>query len=427
LKTSKGLGLLILFYALFSSGNIYSDDIYPGKTIYFIPSIQAGLTVPLSADSRPGGIVQSDLVVRGFFSEMLNLGFSGEYRFYNQSGITSISAGAGITGGYTFILPSGFSITPDAGLNLIIPISPSPTVFPELDIGCRFNLHLYNRSKIFIDANLCLPFSELQSPLLSFGIGIKESNPAMIPLPEINPELLLSTELFSPDNDGENDTLDIRLNIESPSSVKSWTLKIIDKMNNPVFQREGSRAPEQDLKWNGYSDTGILVSSADDLEVEFIITDKIGRTDILRENFVVDVLIFRENGKYKINIPNIIFPPQSADFAGLTDTEDINKNNQILLRLSEIFKRFSDYSIHIEGHANSEHWRNEEEYSKEQENELLPLSLSRARKIKEGLVILGIDESRVTVEGLGAALPVVPFEDGKNNWKNRRVEFILVK
>ena len=31
------------------------------------------------------------------------------------------------------------------------------------------------------------------------------------------------------------------------------------------------------------------------------------------------------------------------------------------------------------------------------------------------------------MEGLGGTEPVVPFSDLKNRWKNRRVEFILIK
>jgi outer membrane protein OmpA-like peptidoglycan-associated protein len=40
---------------------------------------------------------------------------------------------------------------------------------------------------------------------------------------------------------------------------------------------------------------------------------------------------------------------------------------------------------------------------------------------------LGIAESRITTEGMGASRPIVPFSDLVNRWKDRRVEFILIK
>jgi len=43
------------------------------------------------------------------------------------------------------------------------------------------------------------------------------------------------------------------------------------------------------------------------------------------------------------------------------------------------------------------------------------------------LVENGVDPRRLTVVGLGSSEPVVPFTDVQNRWKNRRVEFVLIK
>ena len=58
---------------------------------------------------------------------------------------------------------------------------------------------------------------------------------------------------------------------------------------------------------------------------------------------------------------------------------------------------------------------------------LVPLSLSRANSVKDALVKRGIDAGRVSTVGLGASNPVVPNSDLQDRWKNRRVEFILIK
>jgi outer membrane protein OmpA-like peptidoglycan-associated protein len=66
--------------------------------------------------------------------------------------------------------------------------------------------------------------------------------------------------------------------------------------------------------------------------------------------------------------------------------------------------------------------------AREQAEELIPLSKeSPADAVKKALVELGLDEGRITTAGLGGAEPVVPFADAVNRWKNRRVEFILIK
>ena len=63
----------------------------------------------------------------------------------------------------------------------------------------------------------------------------------------------------------------------------------------------------------------------------------------------------------------------------------------------------------------------------EESKELIPLSMGRAELVKSMLVQNGVDVRRLSVEGLGSKEPVVSFLDVENRWKNRRVEFILIK
>jgi outer membrane protein OmpA-like peptidoglycan-associated protein len=43
------------------------------------------------------------------------------------------------------------------------------------------------------------------------------------------------------------------------------------------------------------------------------------------------------------------------------------------------------------------------------------------------LVNLGVARSRLSPVGIGGARPLVPYEAHDDWWKNRRVEFILLK
>jgi outer membrane protein OmpA-like peptidoglycan-associated protein len=64
-----------------------------------------------------------------------------------------------------------------------------------------------------------------------------------------------------------------------------------------------------------------------------------------------------------------------------------------------------------------------------EEAELLDLSTARAVFVKQQLVRQGISASRLSAKGVGASrlIPGVSPRDAANNWKNRRVEFILNK
>ena len=58
---------------------------------------------------------------------------------------------------------------------------------------------------------------------------------------------------------------------------------------------------------------------------------------------------------------------------------------------------------------------------------LTPLSAERADAIKNYLIKKGVSASVLATVGMGGKQPVVDPKDKDNNWKNRRVEFILQK
>ena len=58
---------------------------------------------------------------------------------------------------------------------------------------------------------------------------------------------------------------------------------------------------------------------------------------------------------------------------------------------------------------------------------LADLSRERAETVRRELIARGIAPERLLVSGLGGTSPIVPFSDLADRWKNRRVEFILVK
>ncbi|HNY16580.1 MAG TPA: FlgD immunoglobulin-like domain containing protein [Treponemataceae bacterium] len=234
----------------------------------------------------------------------------------------------------------------------------------------------------------------------------------------------LSPKYFSPDNDGTDDELFIKLSAESDSAFTDWSFEIHepDGTNGAVFWKAGGKGTiAKEIIWDGRSQKGELVQAATDYPFTFTVTDEVGMTSVVRGYIPVDVLIIRDGDRLKIAVPSIIFRENAADFNGL-DPAVVDKNTQVLKRIAEILNKFRDYKIEVEGHAN-----NVTGTQKEEDTELIPLSQLRANAVRDFLIKNGVDGSRLTTVGMGGTKPVTARADRENWWKNRRVEFILIK
>jgi len=233
-------------------------------------------------------------------------------------------------------------------------------------------------------------------------------------------------EYFSPDNDGEEDDLYISLSAKDVSPIASWSLEI--KEPEPpylLFRRiEGRGSPAGQIVWNGRSDKGELVQSAMDYPYTFKAEDTLGNSSTVEGKIGVDVLVIRDGDRLKILIPSIEFRPNFADFEGLPK-QTVDNNNRIIRRIAQILNKFRDYKVQVEGHANP---TSPPGAARDREEpELKRISEARARAIVDQLVRNGVARSRLLFYGAGGSSPVVAFEDRDNWWKNRRVEFVLIK
>ena len=238
--------------------------------------------------------------------------------------------------------------------------------------------------------------------------------------PEVT--LSLAPVPFSPDNDGVDDDLEISLTVVDQSDIRAWRLEILDRNNRFFNEFSGQGMPAARLLWDGRASDGELVISAEDYPFRLTVSDELGNTAIREGVIPVDILVIRDGDRLKVQISSITFAPNSPQL--IIDPEDERgaKNRAILLRLAEVFDKYASYSIRIEGHA-----VNLSGTEREEREELQPLSLSRAQAVKDAMVELGISERRISVLGRGGTEPLVPHDDLDNRWKNRRVEFILIR
>ncbi len=257
------------------------------------------------------------------------------------------------------------------------------------------------------------------------GDAVSASTPpfvSAVSAPEIG--VRLSPKYFSPDNDGLDDELFIALAAKSATAFSEWSFEIREPegtAGNVFWKTGGTDRIAERITWDGRSLKGELVQAATDYPFTFTVRDEVGMTSVVRGYIPVDVLVIRDGDRLKIAVPSIIFRENAADFNGL-DKNVVDKNVQVLKRIAEILNKFRDYRIQVEGHAN-----NVTGTQREEDAELIPLSKSRSEAVRDFLVRNGVDGSRLSTVGLGGTKPVVQRSDRENWWKNRRVEFILLK
>lgn len=128
-----------------------------------------------------------------------------------------------------------------------------------------------------------------------------------------------------------------------------------------------------------------------------------------------------EDGRLKIRISNITFAPNSPEYV-TDDVDRFEKNIEIITRIAEILNKFDTYDVLIEGHA-----VNITGTDREQREELVPLSRSRAETARDSLVERRVNRARLSVAGVGGLDPIVPHTDLDERWRNRPVEFIFIR
>lgn len=231
---------------------------------------------------------------------------------------------------------------------------------------------------------------------------------------------------FSPDGDGTDDILTVQIDREDPSGIRQWSARILDPTGVVFHTFDTGAARGGTLTWNGRDRRGELVQSASDYTLEVTAVDGVGNRAVTSTVIPIDILVLKDGDRLKISISSIYFKPNTADYLDV-DPELRQKNLETLDRLAVILARYGQYKIQLEGHAVRVYWNDPARWQNEERETLLPLSQERAERIQAALTQRGISGNRMTSTGAGGYRPVVPHGDLVNRWKNRRVEFILVK
>lgn len=222
---------------------------------------------------------------------------------------------------------------------------------------------------------------------------------------------------FSPDGDGINDKLKIKVASESDAGIEEWKFEV-KSQGKTIYTLEGKGNPK-DFEWDGKDKNGIPVNSGTDISYSLSVTDKYGQVSSNSNTVHVErsapepvvakkvEVKMNEDGTVDINIPTLSFKINSSE---LTDTK---QNNDTLKKVYEILsdKLYEDFKVLIIGYVNpdGDDWTEEEKV----------LALNRAKSVEQKLIKLGINSSRFnSLAGSGKT---------SNKEFNRRVEFKLTK
>lgn len=256
-------------------------------------------------------------------------------------------------------------------------------------------------------------------------IEIPPPPPPRITSPELR--ITFSPMYFNPIEDRTGLSIFISAVDEVP--ISRWKLEIREPQPPYLlfYVWEGTGRPPARLTWSGMSFRGEMVQSASDYPVMFTVTNVTGNTSVTETYIEVDVFYTREGENLRIQIPSIVFDSNSGGW----DNQNlvvIANNDNILRRIAQILRKFDAYKVQVEGHANPTiHPGDAGGRRREEIMELQPLSERRARAIVDYLAELGIERQRLSYVGMGGQRPIVSWEDRDSWWKNRRVEFLLIK
>lgn len=238
-------------------------------------------------------------------------------------------------------------------------------------------------------------------------------------------DIEVSPKPFTPDGDGRRDRVTLDLSADDRTSIVSWQLEIYDPKENLFYETGGNGPPADSVTWDGRSEDGELVGSAEEYTAALQVTDDVDNESSTEAVIPVGILVTEDEddpNNFRIRVSNIHFVPFEADYQNLEDPELVEQNMEVLDQVASVLKEYPDREIVIEGHA-VHLTTGEEARELEQEQTLLPLSQDRADAIKDALVERGVPEEMLSTAGRGGNEPIVPHTNEEKRWKNRRVEF----
>jgi len=226
----------------------------------------------------------------------------------------------------------------------------------------------------------------------------------------------LSSESFSPDNDGERDTVNIEIDAEDDNQIREWFLNIelktdIEKpFRLPYRSFYGQGDPPSEIRWDGISIDGKGPLSFENFVVTLTVWDMAGNIRTARPVLLSTELILNPVEKGSTELRALM--PLQKYFQNQELTE---AGRRVVTLSMKKFRRYRRYNLHIEVHSDLD--------GREEEN--LKKTEARAWSVFEFLSNSGMDVKTMDYRGYGETEPVSPPIDAYARYKNERIQFYL--
>lgn len=211
---------------------------------------------------------------------------------------------------------------------------------------------------------------------------------------------------FSPDSDGRDDVLRIKVALQDASPISRW--RLIIRKGKRIFRSLDGRNPYSSsftVRWDGRSTKGALVRSATHYSMQFEAWDVLGnharsRPQVLRTG----ILVQRDKGRRRIELNRL-------DFVG---SRLRHPREPILEDLSRVLRRYHRYNIIILGSGQGAGGSRGRQM----------LATLRAREILRYLARTGIPRERMLATGFPPGAPEGPRTNHEEN--EDPYQFILI-
>ena len=215
----------------------------------------------------------------------------------------------------------------------------------------------------------------------------------------------------------------ITLDAKDEGMLEGWDMEILDDKDSVLKMFAGEGDPSRLITWNG--EVSDVSEESGVYYIDFTVIDKGGNETVIRRPVVLDILLIERDGKYYLMVPNIIFGAYQFELDSYGE-EQYQKNLESIDRVIDIYKRYPTYNLVLEGHAlNIYDPQTQAAENLEEEKILEPLTVNRAGEVQDALIERGFDFEKVIVHTFGGKNPIFSISDENENWKNRRVEYVM--
>lgn len=260
-----------------------------------------------------------------------------------------------------------------------------------------------------------------------------EINPVILDKTPPLPRLTVSPRLFTPDGDGENDTLFINLDLDDPNGVDEWSIRIFKledgwQNKDPLKTWSGKGSVRQLIEWDGIGDDkDDGVESVQDYIMLVQARDNLGNVFQDSRNIIpVGVLVEKTPDGLRIRVSAVTFDVNKANLTAQTRGV-LDKVIQILARIMSDPAKYGlgkNFRIEVSGHTDD---TGNDDYNEK-------LSTQRALSVYQYLLSKDINPDILTYKGYGEQRPVKVItpemnktQKEKYRGRNRRVEFFIRK